>query len=104
MNLKELRKKRNVTQAEVAKYLNITPQAYANYERGDRTPDIVTCKKLADFFGVSLEALLSDNIETELKPNQIITIGRDGKKEVYELDEKEKAVFDNLLEMYTKKK
>lgn len=63
--LKELRKRRNLTQAEVAQYINLTPQAYANYERGDRTPDILTCKRLAAIFGVSIEVLLGDKpIET----------------------------------------
>lgn len=75
MNLKELRKRNMLTQSEVANMLNITPQAYANYERGDRTPDIMTCKKLAAIFGVSLEVLLGDKPLSESKAFKIPVLG-----------------------------
>ena len=75
MNLKELRKRNMLTQSEVANMLNITPQAYANYERGDRTPDIMTCKKLAAIFGVSLEVLLGDKPLSESKAFKIPILG-----------------------------
>lgn len=75
MNLKELRKRNMLTQAEVANLLNITPQAYANYERAERTPDILTCKKLASIFGVSLEVLLGDKPLTESSAYKIPVLG-----------------------------
>lgn len=59
-NLKILRKANNLTQAEVAKMLSLTPQAYAHYEQGSREPDIKTCTRLASIFGVSIETLLKD--------------------------------------------
>ncbi len=75
MRLKELRKRKQLTQAEIAKILNITPQAYANYERGDRTPDINTCKALSGIFGVSLEILLGDKPLAETKSIKIPVLG-----------------------------
>lgn len=67
-NLKNLRKANNLTQAEVAKFLNITPQAYAHYEQGAREPDITTCQKLAMLFGVSIDSLINgDDIKLTTK-------------------------------------
>jgi len=40
---------------EVAKSLGITPQALGNFERGQRTPSLILAKKIADYYGVSLE-------------------------------------------------
>lgn len=60
MNLKKYRKNKGFTQADVAKILNITPQAYANYEQGTRTPDINTCKLLSEIFDISLYTLLDE--------------------------------------------
>lgn len=75
INLKELRKRRMMTQTEVARLLNITASAYSNYEQGTRTPDILTCKKLAAIFGVSLEVLLGDKPLSESKAFKIPVLG-----------------------------
>ena len=75
MNLKQIRKTKNMTQAEVAKFLNITPQAYANYERGERTPDISSYKILASLFGVSIEVLLGDKPLDTTKSVKIPVLG-----------------------------
>lgn len=58
MRLKELRKTKNLTQAEVAANLGISAQVFSRYERGDHEPDNKMLCKLADFFGVSVDELL----------------------------------------------
>lgn len=58
--LKELRKLARLSQQEVASFLGITSQAYGHYERGDRTPDPQTLKKLAEYFGVTVDYMLGD--------------------------------------------
>ena len=55
--LKELRLKNNYTQEYVANYLCVTQQAYANYEKGKRLPDIEKLIMLADLYSVSLDIL-----------------------------------------------
>ena len=55
---KSLRKNLNLSQADVAKQLGITQQAYANYERGVREADYNTLNKLAVIFNVSTDYLL----------------------------------------------
>ena len=97
MELRKLRNLKNLTQADVAKQLSITPQAYANYERGDRTPDIKTCKKLSEIFGVSLEELIREK-ELEPKKNTIIFFGRGkGRKEI-EVTDAEMEAWIKIIE------
>lgn len=58
MNLKELRKKNNITQQEIAQKLQISQATYCNYELKNREPDIDTLIKLADFYHCSLDELV----------------------------------------------
>ena len=53
-----LRKQKKVTQQDVADYLDISRQAYSNYETGKRSPDIEILIKLSDFFSVSIDYLV----------------------------------------------
>ncbi len=55
--LRELRKSRDLTQAQVAEGINCTPAAYNRYETGEREPSMETLAMLADYFGVSLDYL-----------------------------------------------
>lgn len=66
-NLKALRKKAGVYQSEVAEAIGMSVQAYSHYETGRRDPDTNTLQKLADYFGVSVDAIIG-NKEEEPKP------------------------------------
>lgn len=59
--LKNLRTIRNLTQAELAKKLEISRVRYNNYETGKRSPDYETLHQIADFFGVTTDYLLGRN-------------------------------------------
>ena len=59
--LKYLRKHQELSQAQVAKNINILPSTYSNYEQGIREPDIETIKKLANLFDVSIDYLLEND-------------------------------------------
>lgn len=56
--LRELRKDRGMTQAELAKQLFISPLTVSSYECGRSVPDDATKVKIAQLFGVSLDYLL----------------------------------------------
>ena len=58
LKLLELRKKRGITQAEIAKMLRITPQAYSLYETNKNNINNETLCMLADIFDVSTDYLL----------------------------------------------
>lgn len=58
-NLYRLRKAHHYTQQEISDLLNISRQAYSNYETSKRTPDLDSLMRLADIYGVSLDQLVN---------------------------------------------
>ena len=56
------RKKANLSQAELAMQISISPQAVGKWERGESMPDITTLNKLAQIFGVDLN-YFSENFQ-----------------------------------------
>lgn len=52
-----LRKKKNITQTELAEYLFLAPQTVSRWEVGSGTPEITLLPKIATFFGVSIDEL-----------------------------------------------
>lgn len=58
--LKELRKKNNLTQADLAKFLGISESAYGYYEQGRNEPSLSTIKVLSKKYGVSTSYLLGE--------------------------------------------
>ncbi len=60
-NLRELRKNKNLTQEELAGYLNISPQAISKWERGEGFPDIAMLPVIANYFGVTIDTLLGND-------------------------------------------
>lgn len=59
----EARKKVNISQAQLAKRLYISPQAVGKWERGESLPDIITLNRLAGILGVDLN-YFSENTQT----------------------------------------
>ena len=61
MKLKELRQKANLTQAEMAKIINISQSNYSKYELGTTQINIDTLIQLANFFHVSVDYLIGND-------------------------------------------
>jgi len=59
----EARKKNNLSQAELAQQVSISPQAVGKWERGESMPDITTLNRLAVIFGVDLN-YFSDSFQS----------------------------------------
>ena len=57
-NLKKHRIMKDLTQEDVANYLNITPQSVSKWERGDTYPDITLLPALANIFDTSIDLLI----------------------------------------------
>ncbi|WP_431030079.1 helix-turn-helix domain-containing protein [Lysinibacillus sp. LZ02] len=77
--LKELRKEFKLTQADVAKYLNISESAYGYYEQGRNEISISNVQLLAEKYGVSVAYILGETnskgkLFTELKDERDIAI------------------------------
>lgn len=62
MNLKELRKSRNLTQAEVASMLSTSQSNYCKYEQGKVDPDINTLKKLAECLHATIDSIVGHEV------------------------------------------
>jgi len=62
----EVRKKINISQAQLAERLFISPQAVGKWERGESMPDIITINRLAEIFGVDLN-YFSESFRSEAK-------------------------------------
>ena len=58
MNIKDIRMRRNLSQAQVAKALGVSSVVYSRYESGTRQPSIDIILQLADILGVTVDYLL----------------------------------------------
>lgn len=52
------RKRKNLTQDQLAEQLGVTPQAVSKWENNQSCPDIATLPKLANIFGITVDELL----------------------------------------------
>lgn len=58
MKLKQLREENNISQTEIADYLNIKQNTYSQYETGKRQLPIDMLIKIAKFYKVSTDYIL----------------------------------------------
>lgn len=61
--LKELRKKHNLTQEELAKKLKISKSSYGLYERGKQDLSILVLLKLSRFYNTSPDYIIGETDE-----------------------------------------
>lgn len=61
--LSDLRKSKGLSQEELAEALYVTRQAISKWENGSSIPDIVNIKAIADYFKVSVDVLLDDDVD-----------------------------------------
>lgn len=62
MNIKDIRARKGLTQAEVASALGVSSVVYSRYETGSRQPSIDMLVQMADIFGVTVDYLLGRRI------------------------------------------
>lgn len=63
--LRKLRRDKDVTQEQLAEYLNISKQAVSKWETGNSQPDMEMQIKLAKYFDVTIDYLLGRNIKDD---------------------------------------
>lgn len=72
-NIRELRKKRGITQEQLAERTGISFQAVSKWKTGASLPDITMAPVLSAYFGVTTDALLSfDRSEMERDIGRIV--------------------------------
>lgn len=57
-HLLQLRKEKGLLQKDVAKAVGVVTRVYQRYEYGEREPQLSTLIALADFYGLSIDALV----------------------------------------------
>ena len=62
--LKDLRAVKSISQSTLADVLGVTQQAVAKWETEKAEPDSKTLKKIANYFGVSIDYLLDNEPQT----------------------------------------
>ena len=110
INLRNLRKSKEMTQNAIALLLNISRATYSAYENGTRTPDPAMLLQIAEFFDVSLDYLLGrTDIRTNtptsdtFDDNTVVAIGRGGKRVVYNISDEDADFIDAFLSKFDKK-
>ena len=70
-NLKALRKRKGITQEELATRLNVVRQTVSKWEKGLSVPDSELLIKLAEILEVPVSQLLGSKIETAEQPDAL---------------------------------
>ena len=58
--LQDFRKRKSLTQEELAKAVGVAPKYISMLERGERTPGFALAKKIADFLGATVDEIFFD--------------------------------------------
>jgi uncharacterized protein YjbI with pentapeptide repeats len=81
------RKRTNLSQAELALQVSISPQAVGKWERGESMPDITTLNRLAEILGVDLnyfsdsfQPVEFEKTDTEKSENNFVELSKIKKK------------------------
>ncbi|MGN1123528.1 MAG: helix-turn-helix domain-containing protein [Eubacterium sp.] len=64
--LKQLRTKNGLSQDALSEILGISRQSISKWEQGNSAPDIENIKKLADYFNVSIDSIVTGEAEGEI--------------------------------------
>lgn len=90
--LKSLRLSKGITQADLAKALNISRSTIGMYESGTREPGFEILEMIADYFNVDIDFLLG-------RTNKTIKITNPSAAEsIYYLDDETRAIAQEIYE------
>lgn len=67
--LKQLRKESGIKQKDMAEYLHVTATALSYWESGTREPSMEMQKKIADYFGVTIDYMMRSDEEISARPD-----------------------------------
>lgn len=76
-NLKYLRLAYGLTQDDLGAFLNISRQAYSNYENLKRSPDLDSLIRLASLYHLSLDDLVSRELSSFMESEHSVQIQED---------------------------
>ena len=96
IRIKELRKKKNISQREFAKIIGAAPNTVCNWENGNREPDNDTLKRIADYFNVTVDYLLGRDTpkSDDLTPEEQLDVARQIDDIINNMEHNEGLMFD----------
>lgn len=63
-NLERIRKDKKISQAKLGEVLGLTQQMVSSYEKDLSSPNVEVLTKIADYFNVSIDALIEHVVQT----------------------------------------
>lgn len=72
--LRVLRKRKGMTQNEMATWAGVSQAAENKWEHGVSEPSLDTLKRMAAFFGVSMDSLCGYSLEEALEPMENMAV------------------------------
>lgn len=72
--LKELRREKNISQADLGKLLGVTKVSISGYEKGTRMPSMGVLLNIIRLFDVSADYMLGRELNVVCEDNQNITV------------------------------
>lgn len=64
-NIKRIRKERGLNQEQLAEAMGVSAASVSKWETGQSAPELSALMELADFFGVSVDALLGHRVDAD---------------------------------------
>jgi transcriptional regulator with XRE-family HTH domain len=97
--IRDQRKKLGLKQEDIARALQVSPQAVSKWERGENAPDIATLGPLSRLLGVSIDQLLGNNLaDTDIFEATVFASSvRGAYKKSIEMDPRSYATWANGL-------
>ena len=78
--LKTVREQKGITQQTLADHLYVTRQAVSRWECGARYPDLMTAKKISEYFDISMDELITgDDWRSYPEKQPVIESGKAGR-------------------------
>ncbi len=96
-NLREFRRRKNLTQEQLAGLLNVSPQAVSKWETSDTLPDTSLLPKIAGVLDVSIDALFSYGSSSGIKMN-VLNAVYEYINQPAEQKESEKSILTEKIE------
>ena len=101
-NLKLLRESRHLTQEQLAKQFNVGRTTISNWELGERSPKTKDALKLADFFGVDIDEMLTGDVFDTDKQIVLSANETDLVEKFRKLNESQKSAVLSIIESMVK--
>ncbi|MEZ9657428.1 helix-turn-helix domain-containing protein [Vibrio splendidus] len=90
--IREIRESKNLNQDTVANAINVSKNTYLSYEKGTQSPKLETIEKLANFYGLPITAIISDE-ETKIDSQLTSKLGM-----ISKLSDEEKQTLMIIIE------